>query len=57
MSDSPATQEPPFHLLLNIEEIPVAASALRLFISDEAHEHKIRSLAREVLQELEKPLD
>jgi hypothetical protein len=30
-------------------EVPVAASALRLLISDEAHEPEIRQLAREVI--------
>jgi hypothetical protein len=44
--------EPPYHLFLDRDEVPVAASALRLFISDEAHEPQIRSLAREVLMSL-----
>jgi hypothetical protein len=44
--------EPDYHLLLDAEEVPVAASALRLLISDEAHEPDIRRLAREVLEGL-----
>jgi hypothetical protein len=44
---------PVYHLLLDREEVPVAASALRLFISDEAHQPRIRTLAREVLASLE----
>jgi hypothetical protein len=44
--------EPGYHLLLDPEEIPVAASALRLLISDEAHEPHIRALAREVIEGL-----
>jgi hypothetical protein len=44
--------EPPYHLFLSGPEVPVAASALRLLISDEAHEPQIRKLAREVLEEL-----
>jgi hypothetical protein len=47
-----AEPEPGYHLLLDPEEIPVAASALRLLISDEAHEPHIRSLAREVIEGL-----
>lgn len=52
--DNPAREpEPPYHLLLDLDEVPVAASALRLLISDEAHEPQIRSLARAVLAALE----
>jgi hypothetical protein len=52
--NSPAhDSEPPYHLLLDSEEVPVASSALRLLISDEAHEPQIRGLAREVLAALE----
>ncbi len=47
--------EPPFHLLLDGAEIPVVASAVRLLISDEAHEPTIRGIAREVLAELASP--
>jgi hypothetical protein len=50
-------EEPPFHLFLDPPEVPVAASALRLLISDEAHEPTIRALAREVLAGLEGPAD
>jgi hypothetical protein len=53
MSDP--TPAPPYHLFLDMDEVPVAASALRLLISDEAHEPQIRGLAREVLAELEQP--
>ena len=41
--------EPPFHLLLEASETGAAATALKLLISDEAHEQQIRGLAREVL--------
>lgn len=50
MSDEP---EADYHLFLDSAETPVAASALRLLISDEAHEPDIRRLAREVLEGLE----
>ena len=52
MSDS-THEDVPFHLFLDAAEVPVAASALRLLISDEAHEPDIRALAREVIAELE----
>jgi hypothetical protein len=45
--------EPAYHLFLDPEEVPVLARALRLLISDEAHEPQIRGLAREVLASLE----
>jgi hypothetical protein len=45
--------EPPYHLFLDFEEAPVLAHALRLLISDEAHEPTIRTLAREVLANLD----
>ena len=45
--------EPAYHLFLETDEIPVTASALRLLISDEAHEPEIRRLAREVLASLQ----
>ena len=45
--------EPAYHLFLETDEIPVTASALRLLISDEAHEPQIRRLAREVLAGLQ----
>jgi hypothetical protein len=45
--------EPAYHLFLDREEASVAAGALRLLISDEAHEPQIRRLAREVLAGLD----
>jgi hypothetical protein len=45
--------EPPYHLLLDAEEVAATAKALHLLISDEAHEPQIRGLAREVLAQLE----
>jgi hypothetical protein len=45
--------EPAYHLLLEPDEVPVTASALRLLISDEAHQPEIRGLARAVLARLE----
>ncbi len=53
MSDTAKEPEPPYHLFLDRDEVPVAASALRLLISDEAHEPEIRRLAREVIAELD----
>jgi hypothetical protein len=52
MADPSAEQEPDYHLFLDEAEVPVAASAIRLLISDEAHEPGIRALAREVLEQL-----
>jgi hypothetical protein len=49
--------EPPYHLLLSAEEVAATAKALHLLISDEAHEPRIRGLAREVLAELEGDAD
>jgi hypothetical protein len=49
--------EPPFHLLLELDELAVTATALNLLISDEAHEQQIRALAREVLAQLDTPPD
>ncbi|HEY4996388.1 MAG TPA: hypothetical protein VII03_00250 [Solirubrobacteraceae bacterium] len=57
MSSPESHAEPPYHLLLDLDEVPVAASALRLLISDEAHEPQIRGLAREVLSALEQSAD
>jgi hypothetical protein len=57
MSDMAKDSEPPYHLFLDADEVPVAASALRLLISDEAHEPEIRNLAREVIAGLEQPPD
>ena len=53
MSDNAKAPDPPYHLFLGSAEVPVAASAIRLLISDEAHEPRIRQLAREVLTALE----
>ncbi|HEX7609052.1 MAG TPA: hypothetical protein VF380_00135 [Solirubrobacteraceae bacterium] len=49
MSEEP---EPSYHLFLDPDEVPVAASALRLLFSDEAHEPEIQALAREVIDGL-----
>jgi hypothetical protein len=57
MSDAEPGDSPGYHLFLEPEEIPVAASALRLLISDEAHEPDIRALAREVLAHLNEPAE
>jgi hypothetical protein len=53
MSDVTNESEPAFHLLLDADETPVAAGALKLLIADEAHQQKIRDLARRVLAGLE----
>lgn len=50
---SQTADEPAYHLFLDGEEVPVLARALRLLISDEAHEPAIRALARDVLGALE----
>ena|SRR6266851_5552091 len=42
-----------FHLILESEEAPMAMSAVRLLIADEAHQPKLRALAREVLSGLQ----
>jgi len=42
-----------YHLLLDPQEVPIAEQALRLLISDEAHQDEIRSLARAVIGKLE----
>jgi hypothetical protein len=52
-SVEPAGEDIPFNLLLSAEEVPVTAQALRLLITDEAHEPGIRRLAREVLAALD----
>jgi hypothetical protein len=57
MSDATGEPVPPFHLLLDAEQVPMAAHALRLLISDEAHEPDIRRLAREVIDGLDRPAD
>jgi len=48
-SEPAKTPQPAYHLFLDPDEVPVAAVALNLLISDEAHEQHIRRLAREVL--------
>jgi hypothetical protein len=53
MSDTADEPETAYHLFLDHDEVPVAASALRLLISDEAHEPQIRGLAREVIASLQ----
>jgi hypothetical protein len=53
MSAGAPEPEPGYHLFLDPGEIRPAASALRLLISDEAHEPVIRALARSVLDRLE----
>jgi hypothetical protein len=50
---TPEEPEPQYHLRLAPDELGVSATALRLLISDEAHEAQIRALAREVLDGLE----
>jgi hypothetical protein len=57
VSDAASEREPPYHLFLDEREVPMAAHALRLLISDEAHEPGIRRLAREVIAGLEAPPD
>lgn len=49
-----AAPEPAYHLHLNREEAALAAQAVRLLISDEAHEPDIRKIAREALSEIER---
>jgi hypothetical protein len=41
--------QPAYHLLLDPDEVPILMGALRLFISDEAHQPRIRELGRDVL--------
>jgi len=55
MSDTADQLEPDaaYHLYLHADEVPVATSALRLLISDEARQGQIRTLAREVLDRLD----
>jgi hypothetical protein len=50
---TPQEPEPQYHLRLAPDELGVTATALRLLVSDEAHEAQIRALAREVLDGLE----
>lgn len=53
MNDTANEPEPTYHLFLDADEVPVSAVALRLLISDEAHEPQIRRLARDVISSLE----
>ncbi|HEV3283606.1 MAG TPA: hypothetical protein VG010_05335 [Solirubrobacteraceae bacterium] len=53
MSDSVQEPEPPYHLLLEPDEVRVTAGALRLLDADEAHEPEIHRLIREVLAGLD----
>jgi hypothetical protein len=53
MNDLTSESEPAFHLFLDPDERPVAASALRLLIVDEAHQPDIRRLARGVLRRID----
>jgi hypothetical protein len=46
---------PAFHLLLDPQEAQITRQAIDLLISDEAHEPRIRALAREVLELLDSP--
>jgi hypothetical protein len=57
MSGPAESEEPGYHLFLNGAEVPVAATAVRLFLSDEAGAPDIRRLAREVLDELAAPAE
>ncbi len=50
-------EQPDYHLLLEADEVSAVSSALRLLISDEAHEPVIRGLAREVIAGLEGATD
>jgi predicted DNA binding protein len=49
--------EPPFHLLLEEDEVRAVRTALNLLIADERHERPIRPLAREVVASLEAAAD
>jgi hypothetical protein len=44
---------PPFRVALEADEREPTASAVRLFIADEAHHPEVRRLGREVLEELQ----
>jgi hypothetical protein len=57
MSDTANEPEAAYHLFLDPNETRMAASALRLLISDEAHEPQIRGLAREVIDSLRESPD
>jgi hypothetical protein len=53
MSEGTSESGTAYGLLLDPDEVPVAASALKLLIADEAHQPEIRSLARSVLDRLQ----
>jgi hypothetical protein len=53
LNDAGKGPEPPFHLLLDQDEVKVVRTGLNLLSSDEDHEHPIRPLAREVLTALQ----
>jgi predicted GNAT family N-acyltransferase len=57
MGDGAPEAEPVYHLFLEAEQVPVAASALRLMDADEAHAPQIHRLVREVLAALSGPPD
>jgi hypothetical protein len=44
-----------YHLLLEPEDLPVTALALRLLVSDEAHQPALRGITRRVLERLPDP--
>lgn len=50
MNEEANDPQPAYHLFLEGEEVGVGESALRLLISDEAHEAHIRRVAREVIE-------
>jgi hypothetical protein len=52
IDDTSGEDEPAYHLHVDPDEVPVATQALRLLISDEAHEPEIRGLARAVIAQL-----
>jgi hypothetical protein len=51
MSD-PDSADVVYHLFVDLDQVPIATSALRMLIADEAHEPEIRRLARGVLDGL-----
>lgn len=53
MSNSTTTRQSAYQFLLRPDEVPVAATAMRLFISDEAHQARVHQLGREVLGALQ----
>ena len=53
MTDSAGDDDVAYHLLLDAPEAAIAVQALRLLISDEAHEADIRTYAREAIAAIE----